>query len=138
MAMHIQVKSIPAKPVHLPQVAKVKNFAGGNTANLAMSQPFGGYMKTVSQTSFIDLPDLSRNEKREIWLRRTGNTLKILAQVAGVSLPTLSSQIRGSTMPVRRHEALVAYGVPPQILPEPVDQKSGPKPRTLDSVGASA
>lgn len=95
-------------------------------------------MKNVSQTSFINLPDLTREEKREIWLRRTGYTLKILAQVAGVSLTTLSLHMRNKTMPVRQHETLVAFGVPPEILPEPLDKKSGPKPRTLESVAAPA
>lgn len=85
-------------------------------------------METVNQTSFIDLPELTRDEKREIWLRRTGNTLKLLAGVAGVSVSTLSLNIRNNTMPVRQHETLVAYGVPPQILPDPMDQKPGPKP----------
>lgn len=87
-------------------------------------------MKTVSKISFIDLPDLTRDEKREIWLKRTGNTLRSLAEVAGISLSTMSNHMRNATMPSRQYEALVAYGVPEEVLPDPLDRKPGPKPKT--------
>jgi lambda repressor-like predicted transcriptional regulator len=75
---------------------------------------------------------LSKEEKREIWLRRKGITQAMLAKVAGVSPSSLSYLLQQPTMPSARHAALVAFGVPEELLPEPLDRKSGPKPKRLD------
>lgn len=85
-----------------------------------------------SETTFLNLPQLSKNEKREIWLKRKEITLETLANLVGVKVPGLSKNLRNKTMPVEQHATLVAYGLPPEILPAPLDQKRGPKPRNAD------
>lgn len=82
-----------------------------------------------SETSFLNLPQLSKNEKREIWLKRKEITLETLANLVGVKVSGLSKNLRNKTMPVEQHAVLVDFGLPPEILPAPQDQKRGPKPR---------
>jgi transcriptional regulator with XRE-family HTH domain len=88
--------------------------------------------KNVIQTSFSNLAELSKEEKRDIWMHRNRVTQSILAKVAGVSKCTISYFLRQPTMPSIRHAALIAFGVPCELLPEPLDRKTGPKTRTLD------
>ncbi|MDL2279046.1 hypothetical protein LJC15_00080 [Desulfovibrio sp. OttesenSCG-928-G11] len=94
-----------------------------------------GQVKNISEMSFIDLPDLTRDEKREIWLKRSGNTVVGLASVAGVSVPTLSRRLRDEAMPIDMHKLLTDYGVPLEVLPPADDAKRGPRfrsPRSLN------
>ena len=79
-------------------------------------------------TVFSDLSDLTADEKREIWLKRNGCTVKRLAEVAGVTVSVLSRTLRNPTMPVAQHQALVQFGVPSEFLPQPLDKKPGPRP----------
>jgi hypothetical protein len=83
----------------------------------------------VTATRCIDLTEITRNEKREIWIKRQGETLGHLALITGVSTATLSRHLRNETMPVKLHECLVSYGVPAELLPMPLDQKPGSKSR---------
>ena len=78
--------------------------------------------------SFSNLSDLTMDEKREIWLKRNGCTVKRLAEVAGVTVSVLSRTLRNPTMPVAQHQALVQFGVPSEFLPHPLDKKRGPRP----------
>lgn len=78
--------------------------------------------------SFSNLSDLTMDEKREIWLKRNGCTVKRLAEVAGVTVSVLSRTLRNPTMPVAQHQALVQFGVPSEFLPQPLDKKRGPRP----------
>lgn len=90
-----------------------------------------------NQTRLNNIAELTRDEKREIWCRRQGETLLSLAQVAGVHKSTLSVHLRSVTMPVAQHARLVEYGVPVDLLPDPLDRRSGPKPRrSVDSTQA--
>lgn len=82
-----------------------------------------------SEITFINLPQLSKNEKREIWLKRREITLEALAKLVGIKTAAISRNLRNDTMPVEQHKALVDYGLPAEILPDPMDQKRGPKPR---------
>lgn len=85
-------------------------------------------MKNTS-TSCVNLSDLDTDEKRKLWMERTGNTLKRLAEVAGVTSSALSRTLRRPTMPVAQHQTLVEFGVPQELLPRPFNQKPGPRPR---------
>ena len=78
--------------------------------------------------SFSNLSDLTMDEKREIWLKRNGCTVKRLAEVAGVTVSVLSRTLRNPTMPVAQHQALVQLGIPSEFLPQPLDKKPGPRP----------
>lgn len=87
-------------------------------------------MKTISEIPFTDLPQLTKDEKREIFTKRQGWTLPLLANVAEISASVLSRHLRNKTMPTISHAKLVAFGMPAELLPEPKDNKSGPKCRT--------
>lgn len=81
-----------------------------------------------TELSFNSLADLTRDEKREIWMRRTGHTVTLLAAVVGVVPNVLSRYLRSEDMPAAHHAALVAYGVPPEVLPKPVQKPRGRTP----------
>lgn len=78
--------------------------------------------------SCINLYTLTPDEKRKIWLKRNGYTMTNLAKVAGVTVSALSRTLRNPTMPVAQHQALVDFGVPPELLPQPLDRRPGPRP----------
>jgi hypothetical protein len=82
-----------------------------------------------NKTCFENVTQLTRDEKREIWLKRNSQTLQGLAVAAGVSKGRLSIVLRGETMPPAIHARLVEYGVPEELLPPPLDIPPGPKPR---------
>ena len=82
-----------------------------------------------SQTSFINLPQLSRDEKLQIWLRRNGKTYMELAFVAGVKKAAFSLRLSEGNLTSEQHRRLVEYGVPAEILPPAIDKKPGPKPK---------
>lgn len=88
--------------------------------------------------SCANLADLSRDEKREIWMKRNGFTVTSLASFVGVVPATLSRTLRNATMPVAQHEKLVRLGMPAEILPAPLDKKTGPAPRQLPVTHAPA
>ena len=87
-------------------------------------------MNTNAALSFKDVADLSRDEKREIWMKRTGHTVKALASIVGVVPSVLSRYLASDDMPAVHHKTLVAYGVPAEVLPDPVQKPRGRTPVT--------
>ncbi|MDR2891573.1 MAG: hypothetical protein LBV80_00580 [Deltaproteobacteria bacterium] len=87
-------------------------------------------MNTNAALSFKDIAELTRDEKREIWMKRTRHTIAFLASVVGVAPNVLSRYLRSSDMPAAHHAKLVAYGVPEEILPAPVQKSLGRPPVT--------
>ncbi|GFK95426.1 hypothetical protein NNJEOMEG_03289 [Fundidesulfovibrio magnetotacticus] len=82
------------------------------------------------KTCFADnLTDLSREEKLQIFLNRSGLTFKAIGGKLDMSGTAAAKLCRGETIPVRRHAELVALGIPAEYLPRPEDIKPGPKPR---------
>lgn len=77
--------------------------------------------------SFMDLAELSRDEKREIWMKRTGHSVAFLASLLKIYPSVLSRYLLSPEMPAVHHKVLVEYGVPPQLLPEPVYRPPGRK-----------
>ena len=92
----------------------------------------------VSTMCFSNLEHLTTDEKRQAWLKRHKCTLTILAEVAGVSVSVLSRSLRSATMPTNQHAALCAFGVPVDLLPEPLDKKRGPKAAQRPLLAVSA
>ena len=88
-------------------------------------------------TFFSNLSELTTDEKREIWMKRNGCTVKRLAAEAGVTATVLSRTLRNPPMPVAQHQALVAFGVPPECLPKPQNKKPGPRPSSFDGLPVS-
>lgn len=87
-------------------------------------------MNNNAEMSFLEIPELTRDEKREIWLRRTGNSVEILSGIAGVTPSTLSRHLRSESMPSCHHILLIEYGVPAVCLPLPSDKTRGRKARS--------
>ncbi|WP_455784337.1 helix-turn-helix domain-containing protein [Bilophila wadsworthia] len=83
-----------------------------------------------------NLSELTTDEKREIWMKRNRCTVSRLAEVAGVTVSSLSRALRNSTMPVAQHQALVDFGVPAELLPRPFNRKPGPRPTYQPSISA--
>lgn len=77
------------------------------------------------------LTDLTRQERLDLWMRRTGTTFVLLGEICGIHANCVTSHLRADTMPVRHHAALVAAGMPLELLPDPQDQKPGPKPKQV-------
>ena len=82
-----------------------------------------------TETSFINLPELSRDEKLEIWVRRKEISYQILAAVAGISKSVFSRRLSEGALTSYQHKNLVDYGVPPELLPPAIDKRRGPKPK---------
>lgn len=76
------------------------------------------------------LSDLTRQERLDIWMRRGGVTFVRLGEICGVHANCAAKLLRQETLPVRHHAALLAAGVPLELLPEALDQKPGPKPKS--------
>jgi DNA-binding CsgD family transcriptional regulator len=94
--------------------------------------------KMIDAKTFADITELTRDEKREIWMTRQGISLAALCVVVGCTVSTLSKHLRNETIPVEHHLKLVRFGVPAELLPLPVDQKRGPKPRNAMPMTALA
>lgn len=88
-------------------------------------------MKTVTATGMPNLTELSTEEKREIFLKRQGWSITALAERLGIHKAVLARSLKSPTMPVRHHEKLVQLGMPPELLPEPLDKKTGPAPKSI-------
>lgn len=91
-------------------------------------------------TNFVDnLTDLSREEKLQIFLGRSGLTFKAIGEKLDMTGTAAAKLCRGETMPTRRHAELITLGIPAELLPKPEDIKPGPKPRRVaPAVAASA
>lgn len=87
-------------------------------------------MSNNTEIPFMNIDDLTRDEKREIWMKRTGHTVRTLAAVIGVVPSVMSRYLRSPDIPAQHHAALVAYGVPAEVLPEPVRRTPGRNPIT--------
>lgn len=77
----------------------------------------------------INLTELSRQEKLRLWMARTGVRFVDMAVALDVTPAAIGKLCKQATMPEHRHRALVAFGVPADLLPAPLNIKSGPKPR---------
>jgi hypothetical protein len=95
-------------------------------------------MQAIDAKNSMNLSDLTRDEKREIWMKRQGETLEGLAVVCGCGISALSRHFRNETMPTAHHQKLVEYGMPADTLPEPLDRPRGPKPRNAMPMTALA
>jgi hypothetical protein len=85
-------------------------------------------MSEVSAKTDSFVADLTRDEKREIWMRRNWETLDALAAAAGCCTSVMSRHLRSDTMPTKYHRRLVEYGMPVELLPTPADKRRGPLP----------
>lgn len=78
-----------------------------------------------------NLIPVNRQEALLLWMRRTGRTYVSLGSEINVSGNAVSKLLGQETMPTHRHRQLLELGVPEELLPQPLDLKPGPKPRTV-------
>lgn len=79
-----------------------------------------------------NLTPLSRQEALRVWMHRNGLTFTEMARRMDVTSNLVSKLCDQETMPVHRHMQLLGMGVPVELLPQALDIKPGPKPRTVD------
>lgn len=78
-------------------------------------------------TGKIAQTDLTRQELLRVWMRRNGLTYAALGRELGVGKTTIKNWFQAERIPAWRHEALVQFGVPVELLPEPINIAPGPK-----------
>lgn len=83
----------------------------------------------MESTIQLRLSEIPRNEKLKLWLKLRGKTLRSIAQEVGLSLSTVALHCTHDTMPTRLYQHFIDLGVDPELLPEPLDRRPGPKPR---------
>jgi hypothetical protein len=71
----------------------------------------------------------TRQELLRLWLDRTGHSFRRFGRSMGISGVSVARLCDQDTMPTDRHRQLLELGMPPNLLPKPVDQKPGRKPR---------
>lgn len=81
--------------------------------------------------STANLTPLTRQEALRVWMGRNGTTFTSMGGSLGISANAVSKLCDNETMPTHRHRQLLELGVPEDLLPQAVDIKPGPKPRTM-------
>jgi len=72
--------------------------------------------------------NLTRQERLELHMRRAGLTYKQLGRMVGITGMSASRNLRSTTIPPEQYAAWRTV-IPADLLPQPVRQKSGPKPK---------
>ena len=74
---------------------------------------------------------VNRQEALLLWMHRAGQTYTRMGAALDVTPNAVSKLLGNETIPVQRHKQFLALGVPEELLPQPLDIKPGPKPRTV-------
>jgi len=77
--------------------------------------------------------ELTRQEHLELWMRRSGWTYKALGELMGMTGVNAAKRLKSDTIPPSHHEIWVRI-IPSDLLPQPVYQKPGPKPKSIAQV----
>lgn len=80
-------------------------------------------------SSNLTQSDLTRQERLMIWLRRAGITKMQIARTLGVQPVAIARWFEAKSIPTWRHNQLVQFGIPAELLPPAVDRAPGPKPK---------
>lgn len=83
--------------------------------------------KELPITKNLTQIDLTRQDMLCIWLKRNGKTQADIARALEVGEVSVSRWMRAESIPEKRHEQLVKFGIPAELLPEPLDITPGPK-----------
>lgn len=88
-------------------------------------------MKIMQSMKDIMQINLTRQDMLSIWLKRQGKTQADIARALEVGEVSVSRWMRAESIPVKRHEQLVKFGIPAELLPAPVDITPGPKRKAV-------
>ena len=83
----------------------------------------------MESTIQLKLSEIPRNEKLKLWLKIQNKSLRSIAQKVGLSQSTVAQHCANDTMPTRLYQHFISLGADPELLPEPLDRRPGPKPR---------
>lgn len=72
----------------------------------------------------------TRQESLVLWLKRNGIQQGDIAASLNIGKNTVSRWLRSETIPTWRHQQLLDFGIPAELLPAPVDIAPGPKRRS--------
>lgn len=81
----------------------------------------------MQSTEKLAQMNLNRQELLLIWMRRQKLTYSDIARSLNVGIGTVRAWFVAETIPQWRHEALVKFGVPVELLPQSVNIAPGPK-----------
>ncbi len=70
-----------------------------------------------------------RIERLRDWMAERNITYRAIGERIGVSTQGVRQLLVCETIPVKRHNALCALGFPEDLLPQPCDLPTGPRPR---------
>lgn len=82
------------------------------------------------------IADLTRAEKLEIYMKRTGITFSDIAKPIGVAPASARRMLLNDSIPTWRHTQLLKAGVPEQLLPPARDIAPGRKPKKSTLISA--
>lgn len=81
----------------------------------------------MQSTEKLAQMNLTRQELLLIWLRRKGLKYSDIARSLDVSVSTVRAWFEAESIPEWRHNSLVRYGVPVDLLPPAVNIPPGPR-----------
>lgn len=81
---------------------------------------------------------LSRQEQFKIWMSRNRVTFRDIGKFLGVTAMTAGRLCKAEHAPCARVRELERMGIPPELLPRPVDMRPGPRKREVPMVPISS
>lgn len=76
----------------------------------------------------------TRQELLQLWLKRKGIQQGDIASALNTGKNTVSRWLRAETIPTWRHQQMLDFGIPQELLPTPLDIAPGPKRRSYPLV----
>lgn len=70
------------------------------------------------------------------WMFGQDITYRAVAERMGVSLSTVGKLLKAAEIPLARHSQFLQLGFPVDLLPIPMDKKTGPKVKVPKFLGA--
>ena len=86
----------------------------------------------------IPVTHLTRFEKLGVALDRAGIKLSTIAAYLGVTAPSVGRMLKKDTIDPYRHNQLIKFGIPAELLPKPEFTAPGPKPQNHEALGEAA
>lgn len=77
--------------------------------------------------NFLSPINPTRQESLRLWLTRNGIRQADIAKALDTGANTISRWLRADNIPTWRHQQLVKFGIPVELLPAAVDIPPGPK-----------
>lgn len=76
---------------------------------------------------------MAKNErfgKLRQWMWERDITHKSIAERIGMAESTVATMLKSPHIPTKRHAQLIQLGIPPEVLPVPLDKRNGRPPKT--------